>query len=1094
LLGQPGQNEVYDNSIEKKLPGTCEWLLSRAAFSHWLSSDFRADAPKIFWMHGSAGIGKTILCASVVDYLKSRLNTPLAYFFFSSDFETRGDPFRAMRSWIAQLSSYTRSFEVIRDNWAIQYEQMATQSGVSQLLQYVVQEVPGCTLVIDGLDECTWFDESRGLENKALLANFLGTLLRAISNTKTRVMVVSRDEPDIRQGLTCKDNEDFVEYKISPTDLTPDITSYSRSIVERKLPNKSEDIKQDISTQMSERCNGQFLWLKLQEDHLRGWKNKKQLEDVINRTPSGLESLYDRNWSQILHFPESRRDRAISLLRWAAFSLRPLTIAEVTEALLVSVDSEDILVDELPDYIDDDYINSEIRSLCGSLIEIRSTSSDSHKGLQTIHLTHYSIKQFLVSKILDRHFSLDVNTHSSSASEGMQSLQLAKVCVKYINNDRAWKTEPALPKNREFQVEGAFREYAASSWYKHISVSSVEDEDLVQLINSFFNLENNCWKKWRAWFVESSAKTKSQFVQKFTPGGSPLYYAGLLGLVSTVRYLIHKGDEDINEKFEGGITTLAATCLEGNLRISEILIEAGAVPNSDKTSWTPLTTAAQSGNTEIVSLLLKHGASIQGSSDNKWSPLHEASNHGHTAVAKLLIEAGADVALVTEGGWTPISTAANNGHSATVSILIEKGSELNHQGQNGVTPLYLASSAGHLETVSVLLQNGADHTLMTRDGWRPLSVASYYGYYEIVKLLLDRGADPDLADKRGSDSLCAAATTGHLEIVNLLLQYGADVNGNPKFDWSPLQLAVRAEHDKVISLLLQKGANFRATDTGWTPLMSAANQGQTHIVKLFLDSGADIEATSNAGSNALFTAAKNGRQETVKFLVERGANVNATADGETALHMAIGQRNLEVGEFLHKLYDVQHLRAPNIFGRTALFTAARVGSVEFVRLLLARDTQSLLYKDYLNAYPLFAAVRNGHENVVEILLDADSTVIDATDAFGRTPMWWAKKGKYENIVRLLNIYAKKIGILISEVDDPMESSLKPFNPGGAWCDACTLSIPGGDRKYLCKRCYMSTFCLCADCYEFGLRCMETSHELEMVDPLGVNNPEANTVE
>lgn len=54
-------------------------------------------------------------------------------------------------------------------------------------------------------------------------------------------------------------------------------------------------------------------------------------------------------------------------MRWTAFALRPLTVCEIAEAVLIT-DSDDLPVDDLPDTVDGDYVDSEIVGLCGPLI------------------------------------------------------------------------------------------------------------------------------------------------------------------------------------------------------------------------------------------------------------------------------------------------------------------------------------------------------------------------------------------------------------------------------------------------------------------------------------------------------------------------------------------------------------------------------------------------------------------------------------------------------------------------------------------------------------------------------------------------------
>lgn len=338
LLGRHIPNELYDYAVQKRLNGTCGWILKHISFLDWASPGFPAGSAKLLWINGPAGFGKTVLCARVVEYLSSTHDTPTAHFFFSSDFESRKDPFAAVRSWLAQLLPRPAAFKLVRAKWEAQDAPIATRADIVRLLQEVAHAIPGCTFVIDGLDEC---DDARGLGigGSSPLVVFLETIQRVIADTTTRIMIASRDAPEIRQCFTSNTRITLFKHTISPEDVQPDIESYSRSIVDRKLSDKGETAKGDISQKLARRCEGQFLWLTLQEGSLRSGKNKKQLEAAIDKTPTGLDRLYDRSWEKILSLPdEEDRARAFSLLRWAAFAVRPLTVSEITEAVLIDDD------------------------------------------------------------------------------------------------------------------------------------------------------------------------------------------------------------------------------------------------------------------------------------------------------------------------------------------------------------------------------------------------------------------------------------------------------------------------------------------------------------------------------------------------------------------------------------------------------------------------------------------------------------------------------------------------------------------------------------------------------------------------------------
>lgn len=74
--------------------------------------------------------------------------------------------------------------------------------------------------------------------------------------------------------------------------------------------------------------------------------------------------------------------------------MRPLTISELTEALVANQDdSNDLSIDDLPDDIDDEYVNGEIIRIRSSLVEIRETTIKQDLKSRTVHLTHFSVKQ-----------------------------------------------------------------------------------------------------------------------------------------------------------------------------------------------------------------------------------------------------------------------------------------------------------------------------------------------------------------------------------------------------------------------------------------------------------------------------------------------------------------------------------------------------------------------------------------------------------------------------------------------------------------------------------------------------------------------------
>ncbi|RSL41816.1 hypothetical protein CEP51_016541, partial [Fusarium floridanum] len=970
--------------------------LDRPAFRHWLAIEVSAG-PKLLWVNGPAGFGKTILCAHVVEHLSSNLDTPVAHFFFTSDFESREDPYLALRSWISQIvSRHEDAFEHVRQRRESDPDPVASRATVITLFTQLLHAIPGCTFIADGLDECTYLDNS-----STSVAKFLHDVTDAAAGTNARVLFVSRDEPEIRHALIDDARDSFAEHKIMPEDVRSDTAAYSRSIVNRKLPNKSDDVRSTLSEAMSDRCQGQFLWLKMQEESLRRVMNKKQLQHAIANTPTGLDHLYDHNCTRVTRLGEWERHRAFALLRWTAFALRPLTVCEITEAALI-LESEDLPLEDLPDAVDDDYVNSEIVGLCGPLLEVRNDPADPSPGRRIVHLPHFSVRQYLLYQLPTPGW-IRQNDRLQISHEKLQNTVLAKACLQYVSLRQVWED---VPHDSPQPLGVSFRSYAATTWYQHVNSGLRNDAEIARLSMEFLSRNNPAWDSWRTLIESEDAERQDKEAETIPPG--PLCYAIKLHLTDVAISLIT--EQNVNETSSLGRSALGMACTNGAAEV-DVLLKKGAdlaVKNSD--GWTPLYAASTKGHVKVVKMLLKVGADIMVGDSNRRTPLYAASNNGHVEVVKLLLEKGADITAANKDGWTPLITASGNGHVEVARLLLEKGADITVADDDGWTPLIAASFSGHVEVVKLFLEQGADISVTDDDGLTPLYAASSSGHVEVVKLLLEKGVDVTIADKNGWTPLVAASFSGHVEVVKLLLEQGADITV--------------------------------ANNNGLTPLYAASWKGHVEVVKLLLEKGADITVANKYGETPLHAASYNGYVEVVKLL--------------------LGIPSVDASK-------------TDRLGRTALFLASRYGQHQAVQVLLSDGRINPGTRDWYGSTSLFAAVANSHFEVVELLIARGATV-EKQDGVGRGLIWWARRTGNPRVLQLIVQHAERAGSCIPGDPTPNDAISTRFDPKAAWCDACTLSIREG-CGYSCSVCDNGGFCLCAECFDGGIRCCEDSHVL-----------------
>ncbi|EOD22128.1 hypothetical protein EMIHUDRAFT_65118, partial [Emiliania huxleyi CCMP1516] len=67
--------------------------------------------------------------------------------------------------------------------------------------------------------------------------------------------------------------------------------------------------------------------------------------------------------------------------------------------------------------------------------------------------------------------------------------------------------------------------------------------------------------------------------------------------------------------------------------------------------------AAEAGQTEVVNMLIEHGADRNMQIETGETPLIASVLRGHLGVFNVLMRAGVDVNLADEEGWTPLMYA-----------------------------------------------------------------------------------------------------------------------------------------------------------------------------------------------------------------------------------------------------------------------------------------------------------------------------------------------------------------------------------------------------------------------------------------------------
>lgn len=118
--------------------------------------------------------------------------------------------------------------------------------------------------------------------------------------------------------------------------------------------------------------------------------------------------------------------------------------------------------------------------------------------------------------------------------------------------------------------------------------------------------------------------------------------------------------------------------------------------------------AAESGNYEIVRLLIAHKADINVLNSHRRTPLHYAAQRGHVNVIQLLLDHGANIHSIERSAReTALHRAAATGSVHGVELLLQGNADIHALDYQRKTPLHKAAISGNVSTIDLLISRGS---------------------------------------------------------------------------------------------------------------------------------------------------------------------------------------------------------------------------------------------------------------------------------------------------------------------------------------------------------------------------------------------------
>ena len=432
--------------LRKKTPDTGRWILDHPIFLSWLGLASRAIRKPLLWICGAPGSGKTMLSASIADWLGSRGfdHEKDCVCYFHCDYrDTRKTSLLAIvRSLITQMMAHLdqipQELRQAHEN-AVNFGRNSLSTSDRPLeLMKIIGRLAGTYLIIDGLDEC---------EDPPEVANTFKVL--AQSTTNVRIMCVSRELPSIRKAF-----QDCDSLKLIPKFMTSDIDKFLRAEI-KDLSHHENSTQDELFATLSARADGMFLWARLMVDNITSATSSSELSRTLEELPLGLNEAYQQAFERLDRASPRLRTFAITILSWTCCSARPMTAPELQDAL-----SWD---DELGTFSEAKKPYKEaIVGACSPLVEHIEASG-------TLRLVHLSVQDFLCNRVQDLGSSSMADTPLVSVEQA--HCNAAKVCIEYLCLSGVAGVLDIDPDRFPFA------DYATLYWCQHL-VQSPSNHDL----------------------------------------------------------------------------------------------------------------------------------------------------------------------------------------------------------------------------------------------------------------------------------------------------------------------------------------------------------------------------------------------------------------------------------------------------------------------------------------------------------------------------------------------------------------------------------------------------------------------------------------
>ncbi|KAH6714552.1 nucleoside phosphorylase [Leptodontidium sp. MPI-SDFR-AT-0119] len=438
--------------INRRQPGTGQWLLDSLDFQKWLET-----SQQTLFCPGIPGAGKTILTAVTINDLTTRFqNDPsvgIAYLYCNFRRKDEQKAQDLLASLLKQLSQGRSSLPDSVQSLFDKHKEKQTRPSldeISRTLQSVASIYSRVVIIVDALDECQVSDGCR--------MTFLTEIFSLQTKTGANLFTTSRPIPEITERF-----RGSITFEIRAHD--EDVRQYLDGRISQPGQKLLQTYREEIKTEITKAVDGMFLLAQLYFESISAKKTLKKMKGVLSNLPTGPKAYdyaYKEAMKRIACHDLDSEELAKQVLSWITCSKRPLTTSELQYALAVEVGEAKLDEENLPQIED-------IVSVCAGLVTVDEESS-------IIRLVHYTTQEYFERRQND--------LFPTAESE------ITTTCVTYLSFDtfKSGYCQSDEEFEQRLQLNKLY-DYAAHNWGYHAREASTSCQGSIEFLQKQAQVE-----------------------------------------------------------------------------------------------------------------------------------------------------------------------------------------------------------------------------------------------------------------------------------------------------------------------------------------------------------------------------------------------------------------------------------------------------------------------------------------------------------------------------------------------------------------------------------------------------------------------------